>query len=205
MEGSDNTDVHGITIKRRALPDSVEVPLVGLLDRRSRDSIEYFRKAAESPSASGGWTIKALGLIGDSESSEQAYELLKSDNIFVRYSAAVALTQFGQVEDGKQALRELTGATDDQDNGVYRYSAAERLWRLGEREYVDALFQFVNPKSSYASGPAEILADVTGEYFVTQEDWRGWWDREGKAKFPVPNSGQQSNGGDAEKRRAPHS
>ena len=84
LEALSRLDDHGIAVAASDLPRSVEVPLVGLLDRKSKDSIDYFKTQAARVGPTGGWAIKALGLMGIEESSDLAENLLESENIFVR-------------------------------------------------------------------------------------------------------------------------
>lgn len=175
-------DDHGITVSESNLPQSIEVPLVGLLDRTNSDSLAYFRTQATNTCPGGGWAIMALGLIGDKEAGNLAESLLESEDVFVRYSAAVALIHSGKIDLGKQVLRQITRATQD-TSGFYRVAAAERLWRLGDKQYIETIFTVFKTRSAYADGPIDVLADLTGEYFVTEEEWSEWWAKEGKAKY----------------------
>jgi len=175
-------DEHGITVSDTDLPVSVAVPMGGLLDRTSQDSIQRFRKQAASMEPEGGWAVRALGLMHDTQSRALALSLLESDNVFVRYSAACTLINLGEVEHGLQALRSITTAADD-DSGCYRLCAAERLWRLGEKEHIEVIFDLYETRASYADGADGILEDLTGEYFITENEWRQWWNDTGKAKY----------------------
>lgn len=180
-EALSRLDEHGIRVDADELPKSVETPMGQLLDRTDKDSIARIKKQATDMGPAGGWAIKALGLMRV-DTGDQAEILLKSENIFVRYSAAVSLIQFGKSEAGAKALRQITKAQDDA-SGFYRMAAAERLWRMGEKQYIETIFDLFNARSSYADGPIDILEDLTGEYFLTEQEWRRWWDKVGKGKY----------------------
>ena len=181
-------DDHGIRVPPDEVPDVLLVPLAGLVDRTKAESVAHFRELAAGKGAAAGWAIKALGLIGDADSAALAERLLVSKNVFVHYSAAVALMYLGQAAKGKAELRKITDAKAQHDTtGFYRGSAAERLCRLGEWQYFPVLLGLFNARQGYADGPLDVLEDLTGEYFLTLPEWRRWWQRTGKAKFLAKN------------------
>jgi HEAT repeat protein len=104
--------------------------------------------------------------------------------VWIRFSAAVALVQLGEVKEGVDVLYQVADAADD-PTGFYRCRAAEVLVRLGHKKAIESLFQEVArgtlSNSSYT--PLELLEDLTGQYFTTAPEWRRWWQLEqGKGK-----------------------
>ena len=160
---------HHVFLGPDELPDSFHVHSVGEFRWRDPAELERVRDMAERVDRSeGGWAIFALGLVGDHEAIPLARAQLESRNVFVRHSAAVALVQLGQREEGMEALRLITVAEDD-ESGFYRYRAAEDLVRFGEWEAIHVLVDLMEwtDHLGNASGPREILEDLTGRYFPT--------------------------------------
>jgi hypothetical protein len=185
-EALSRLDDHGIRIPPENVPDVLLVPLAGLLDRTEPDSVARFRRlaAGNRDAAFAGWAIKALGLIGDADSVALAERLISSKNVFVRYSAAVALVHLGKAKKGRAELAKIVDARAPDDmTGYYRWSAAERLCRLGDWGYFPVLLGLFNARKGYADGPLGTLEDLTGQYFLTLPEWRRWWERKGKAKL----------------------
>ncbi|HYT88864.1 MAG TPA: hypothetical protein VEL76_09160 [Gemmataceae bacterium] len=172
---------HHHFLDRKALPASFEVPLVGLLQWQAPKHLDRFRAVAKGGDATGGWAIHALGIVGDRETVALARAALQSPNVFTRFSAAVALVQLGERKEGIDALHKITDAADDQ-SWFYRYRAAEVLYRLGDRKAIEVLIQILEAgtRANYSDGPIEILEDLTGRYFLTAAEWRGWWQAEQK-------------------------
>jgi HEAT repeat protein len=121
----------------------------------------------------GGWAIHALGLAADAHAVALARTLRDSGNVFVRYSAAIALVRLGQTKEGTEALLRVTDAADD-ESAFYRIRAAEDLVRLGEPTGLDVLIDLLETRPDHASGPREILEDLTGQYFLTVAEARAW-------------------------------
>lgn len=169
---------HNHFLERKELPASLEVPLVGEFAWQDPKHLERFRNTARTPEAVGGWAIHALGIVGDRDSIPLANNLLSSNNVFTRFSAAMALVQLGEKKAGIDALHKMTDAADD-DTGFYRCRAAEVLVRLGDKKAITVLIQELAASkladSSYSA--AELLADLTGQYFTTAAEWRAWLKR----------------------------
>jgi|GEM_PF-2111883 len=180
-------DEHGIQVSERELHDSISVPIIGLLDRTKPDSVASFRRIAEGEEASAGWAIKALGLIGDKESLPQAAKQLKSDNVFIRYSAAVMLIQLGEAPPGIDALCGIAADVTDK-SAYYRCAAAERLCRMGKWQYLETIIDTIHTRSGYADNSLTILEDLTGVYFPTENEWRQWWQTEGRKKYAADST-----------------
>jgi HEAT repeat protein len=174
---------HTVFVDRQELPESFRVHLVGDFHWQDAGQLARVRRQAESPDADGGWAIHALGLVGDREAVPLARKLLGSPNIFTRFSAARALVQLGQTQEGINALHKLTDARDDV-TGCYRYCSAEILYRLGHRDAIEVLIALMesNIRAGYIDGPLEILEDLTGQYFLTAAEWRRWLNQEKQPK-----------------------
>ena len=175
---------HGVdaALEERTLP--FEVPLAGLLDPNDSASLERMRGLAEGgEGATAGWAIKALGLIGDAPSAPLAAALVDHANVFVRFCAATALTRLDAREEGMKELRALADADTGRDH--YRALAAERLWRLGDKSRADVLLELADPEPQSAYDAGALLEDLTGEFFLTAEAWRAWWDGEGRRRHGV--------------------
>lgn len=174
---------HHHFLKKEELPKSFNVHLHGVFEWQDPKQVARLRAAARLKGAEGGWAIHALGIVGDKDSVPFARALLASDNVFTRFSAAVALVQLGERKDGLAALHKLTDAHDDV-SGFYRYRAAECLVRLGERNAIEVLIGQLESgaRAGYADGPLEVLEDLTGRYFSTAAEWRKWWKTEGRKR-----------------------
>jgi len=134
------------------------------------------------PSATPGWAIRALGLVGDVVSLEAARSLDTYENVFVRYSAALARMQLGDEAAGRERLRSLAADFAADASHWYSALAAERLVRCGEEEFLAALIALIPLRRDYAEGTC-LLEDLTGEFFPTEEGWRAWWHARGGADF----------------------
>ena len=180
---------HHVFLGPEELPDSFYVPFVGDIRWWDPAELERVRDIARRLDVpEGGWAIYALGVVGDNEAIPLARAQLDSKNIFVRHSAALALVQLGQSEEGIEALRLITGAEDD-ESGYYRYRAAEDLVRFGERQALDVLIDLMESRHhlGYASGPREILEDLTGQYFLTAAAARAWAQEEPMSDLQEPD------------------
>jgi hypothetical protein len=170
---------HNVFLDKKELPKSFTVPLVGELEWGDAEQVKKFREAARSKGAVGGWAIHALGIIGDEESVPLARDLLGDDNTFARFSAAVALVQLGEPKPGREALKKLAAAPDVADtSGFYRMRAAECLYRLGDTDAAETLIAMLEAgeRRDYADDPAEVLEDLTDQWFAKPAEWRKWWD-----------------------------
>jgi HEAT repeat protein len=167
---------HNHFLERKDLPRSFHVPFVEVFDWQDAKDVARVRDMARFRGPDGGWAIHALGIIGDKDSLPLARNLLASDNVFTRFSAAMALVQLGERVDGMDALHKLTDAVDDH-TGFYRYRAAEVLYRLGDKKAIETFFQLLESdiRANYVDGPLDILEDLTGEFFSTAAEWRLWW------------------------------
>lgn len=181
---------HSVFLGSEELPDFFHVPLVGDFRWRDPAELERVRNLAGTRDApSGGWAIHALGLVGDDKAIPLARALLKSTNTFVRHSAALALVQLGQRQEGIEALRRITDAGAEEDeSGYYRYRAAEYLARFGERQAIDVLIDLIESRGGYSSGPREILEDLTGQYFLTVAAARAWRQKHSGATRESPTN-----------------
>lgn len=165
---------HQVFLMSEELPDSFDVPIVGEFRWREHADLARVRElAGAGHGGSSGWAIYALGLAGDTRAIPLARAMLDSPNIFDRHSAAMALVQLGQTNEGIAALRRITDASDD-ETGYYRARAAEDLARLGEQQGIDVLVALVEIGADRASGPRELLEDLTGQYFLTVAQARAW-------------------------------
>jgi len=193
-------DEHGVTVRPEELPETIAVPLAGILELRDPASVERMRSRAREGD---GWAILALGLVEDPGSVELALALGDAENPFVRHSAAVALLHLGCEEEARARLRSLAalpggvrgGGRDPTaiaDGGpaarAYWYNAlaAERLVRLGETEFLGRLVELIpEPASPLLIGG--ILEDLTGTFRLTEAEWRAWW-RERRGAETEPSS-----------------
>lgn len=174
---------HDVTLAPKELPKSFDVPLVGDFHWQDPKWVARMRVLAKGPGPQGGWALYALALIGDKQSVATAKRQLKSDNVFVRFTAAIALIRLGEKKEGIDALHRITDARDD-ESGFYRYRAAETLFRAGDREAIQILFQMMERgvRSGYVDGPRDILEDLTGQYFLTAAEGRKWWSEQHRKK-----------------------
>lgn len=171
---------HHIFLSEQELPESFLVPFAGLVKPGDPGSIERTRRMAGGGNmgAGAGWAIKVLGLVKDQEARPLAKKLLESENVFTRFSAAMALLELGEeCEDKQAAIAELKAITKDKSDtsNFYRMRASEVLIRLGYREYFRTLIDAVNKREGYGDSGINVLADLTGEYFATAAEWRVWW------------------------------
>ena len=62
-------------------------------------------------------------------------------------------------------------------DGFYQMRAAERLYRLGDVDAAENLVVMleVGGREGYADGPADLLEDLTDQWFPTPREWRKWW------------------------------
>jgi HEAT repeat protein len=170
---------HNIFLDEKELPRSFTEPLVGALDRDNADDVKKFRAAARGTGPVAGWAIHALGIIGDKESIPIARECLADDNVFTRFSAAMALIQLGEAKAGREALKKMAAAPDLNDkSGFYRMRVDECLYRLGDTDAAADLIAMLESgvRESYADDPADVLEDLTGQWFAAPAEWRKWWD-----------------------------
>jgi HEAT repeat protein len=170
---------HNQFLDRKDLPATFHVHFVGVFDWNNAQELQRVRDMARSSGPDGGWAIHALGIVGDKESIATAKTLLASNNVFTRFSAAVALVQLGERQAGIDALHGVTDARDDAID-YYRLRAAEVLYRLGEKKAIETLFAVheSNKLREHLFGPLEILEDLTGQFFSTAAEWREWWRRQ---------------------------
>lgn len=181
----DTLAAHGVFVDAPELPASFSVPICGLYDRDNPDSIRRIREIAATDDAPGGWAIRALGLVRDPATVRLARQRRASPNPFTRFSAALALQAAGQTDEAAAAFTALLPARDG-EYGVYRMYAAEALVRAGHREYLTALIDQYDQgllKDS-ASGPAEILEDLTGVRLPDPASYRQWCQK----NAPKPHS-----------------
>ena len=172
---------HDPLLHPEELSKSFTVPLVGDLDAKNAQQIAAFRKAAGAGGAEAGWAIHALSLIGDKESAPLAKALLDSTNVFTRFSAATALVRLGEAKTGREELKQMAAAADPRDpSGYYRMCAAECLYRLGDRDAAENIIVMLetHARDDYADGTAEVLEDLTDQWFPTPQEWRKWWDKQ---------------------------
>jgi len=158
-EGVQRLWEHGLPLRREELPDSFEVPLIGLVRKAEPPGGEVLERP-DDPSA--GWAIHVLGLLEHGESAPAARRLLSSKNLFIRFSAAAALLRMGDEPAGTAVLVEIAQTPVDPGESFYRVRAAEILVRGGRREYRDVLVEMVRrgERRDYADGPAQILDDL---------------------------------------------
>jgi HEAT repeat protein len=177
-------------LDRKEVPASFEAPLVGMVVGQDPKHLNRLRELAKTLDATGGWAIHILGILGDREAMPLARAALQSQNVFTRFSAAVALVRLGERQEGVDALHKITDAADDQTD-FYRCRAAEVLYRLGDRKAALVLIQVLEKgmRAAYAYGPVELLEDLTGQYFTTAAEWRTWWQASEKKAQPKRRTG----------------
>jgi len=171
---------HGIFLSADEVPESYEVPLVGLCEPGDPDSLASFRAiAAGNPNvAKAGWAITALAVAKDEAAIDLLGPLTDSENVFVRFSAAVGYLELGQEETGLELLVGITKPdTDQSGSAYYRQKSAELLVRAGQREYLETIIETTSHLFSQGSSDSgiSILADLTGRYFATPKEWSAWW------------------------------
>jgi HEAT repeat protein len=170
---------HQVFVPRDELPASFHVAahFIGEFRWQDPQQLERIRAMARTLDAEAGWAIRALALVHDKETLGLARAQVKSNNVFVRHCAAMALVQLGRKQEGIDLLHRITDAQDD-ETGYYRCRAAEDLFRLGERKAIEVLFDVMERKirKDYMDDiPRDILEDLTGQYFLTAAEGRAWW------------------------------
>jgi len=172
---------HHIFLDLKEVPDVVEVHPGKLLDLENPESMAWAWKstaAANRDSPGAGWAISALALFKDRDVPAAARGLLSSKNIFVRFSAAMALLELGEEAEAAAELEKIVDASAAEDaSGFYRSRAAEVLVRLGRREHLGTLIQVTAERAGagYADSGHAVLCDLTGRYFATAAEWQRWW------------------------------
>lgn len=169
-----------ILVEPNALPQSVLIPLHGIISPRSERDLARLRSFAGSPpigppdprlvvgrEAERGWALKALAAFRDSAVPQLARALTESPNVFNRYTAAVALLE----SDRPRALGLLREITKTQES-FYRWSAAAVLCREGEESALwilrDQLAQ-ANPEEQFRI--ADTLEELTGFFSADPNEW----------------------------------
>ena len=169
---------HGVFLSVDELPESFNAPIAGLCRPSDPESLKRIRAiaAADPHSANAGWAVTALAVAKDQAAIDLLGPLTDSENVFVRFSAALAYLELGRPETGLGLLRGIA-ETDREQSGYYKLRAAEQLVRSGETEYLGTLIAATSRRSGmgYADAGISILEDLTGEYFPTPEEWSAWW------------------------------
>jgi len=181
---------HGIFLAAGELPESFDVPLVGACRPGDEKSLAALRRiVAANPHPAAGWAASALAVAKDARALELLKPLTGSRNVFVRYAAAVAYLELGRRETALPLLRGIA-TTDTEQSGFYRLCSAEMLVRFEGQKYMGLLIEAATGRvrHGYADAGIDVLADLTGEYFATPEEWRAWWRKRPAATRPAPAS-----------------
>jgi len=171
---------HGVFLRKDELPESYQVPIVGLCRPKAPKSLQRLRKMLADPNdVRAGWAVTALAAAKDSNVLEWANRLAGSRNVFVRFSAACACLELGQRDKALKLIRTIAD-TDHEASGFYKMSAAELMVRHGYKEYIGTLIEAVAGRfgQGYADAGIGVLADLTGKYYPTPSEWKAWWDEQ---------------------------
>ena len=114
---------------------------------------------------------------------------LKSDNPYVRYTAAKAFRFLGKVDDATPTLKELAKVYTHH----YTVLAMQELVRAGHKEYLGTLIDLLgqiedlgNSENPNAESTQMLILAVlereTGTYKTTGNEWSKWWNGNSGAK-----------------------
>ncbi|GAA0453871.1 HEAT repeat domain-containing protein [Halococcus dombrowskii] len=177
MFGSEFMEEHCIeSLKRMGAPEAYDVmeeraqkrnkPPIEVLgkigDDRALDTLHEYIEGESDPALQK-VTIKAIGEIGSTESTQAVADRLVADNETVRSNAARALGLIGDT----RAIAPLADVLSDDDSNAVRASAAWALNQIGTENALDAAREHADDRSFLVQSEAEkadhALADENGD------------------------------------------
>lgn len=177
MFGSEFMEEHCIeSLKRMGAPEAYDVmeeraqkrnkPPIEVLgkigDDRALDTLHEYIEGESDPALQK-VTIKAIGEIGSTESTQAVADRLVADNETVRSNAARALGLIGDT----RAIAPLGDVLSDDDSNSVRASAAWALNQIGTENALDAAREHADDRSFLVQSEAEkadhALADENGD------------------------------------------
>ena len=177
MFGSEFMEEHCIeSLKRMGAPEAYDVmeeraqkrnkPPIEVLgkigDDRALDTLHEYIEGESDPALQK-VTIKAIGEIGSTESTQAVADRLVADNETVRSNAARALGLIGDT----RAIAPLADVLSDDDSNSVRASAAWALNQIGTENALDAAREHADDRSFLVQSEAEkadrALADENGD------------------------------------------
>ncbi|EMA52138.1 HEAT repeat domain-containing protein [Halococcus thailandensis] len=177
MFGSEFMEEHCIeSLKRMGAPEAYDVmeeraqkrnkPPIEVLgkigDDRALDTLHEYIEGESDPALQK-VTIKAIGEIGSTESTQAVADRLVADNETVRSNAARALGLIGDT----RAIAPLADVLSDDDSNAVRASAAWALNQIGTENALDAAREHADDRSFLVQSEAEkadhALADGNGD------------------------------------------
>ncbi|EMA47702.1 PBS lyase HEAT domain-containing protein repeat-containing protein [Halococcus morrhuae DSM 1307] len=177
MFGSEFMEEHCIeSLKRMGAPEAYDVmeeraqkrnkPPIEVLgkigDDRALDTLHEYIEGESDPALQK-VTIKAIGEIGSTESTQPVADRLVADNETVRSNAARALGLIGDT----RAIAPLADVLSDDDSNAVRASAAWALNQIGTENALDAAREHADDRSFLVQSEAEkadhALADENGD------------------------------------------
>ena len=177
MFGSEFMEEHCIeSLKRMGAPEAYDVmeeraqkrnkPPIEVLgkigDERALDTLHEYIEGESDPALQK-VTIKAIGEIGSTDSTQPVADRLVADNETVRSNAARALGLIGDT----RAISPLADMLEDDDSNSVRASAAWALNQIGTESALDAAREHADDRSFLVQSEAEkadrALADENGD------------------------------------------
>lgn len=177
MFGSEFMEEHCIeSLKRMGAPEAYDVmeeraqkrnkPPIEVLgkigDDRALDTLHEYIEGESDPALQK-VTIKAIGEIGSTDSTQPVADRLVADNETVRSNAARALGLIGDT----RAIAPLGDVLSDDDSNSVRASAAWALNQIGTENALDAAREHADDRSFLVQSEAEkadrALADENGD------------------------------------------
>jgi ElaB/YqjD/DUF883 family membrane-anchored ribosome-binding protein len=135
-------------------------------DDRALDTLHEYIEGESDPALQK-VTIKAIGEIGSTESTQAVADRLVADNETVRSNAARALGLIGDT----RAIAPLADVLSDDDSNSVRASAAWALNQIGTENALDAAREHADDRSFLVQSEAEkadhALADENGDTAAT--------------------------------------
>ncbi|WP_202593533.1 HEAT repeat domain-containing protein [Halococcus sediminicola] len=165
MFGSDFMEEHCIeSLKRMGAPEAYDVmeeraqkrnkPPIEVLgkigDDRALDTLHEYIEGESDPALQK-VTIKAIGEIGSTDSTQPIADRLVAENETVRSNAARALGLIGDT----RAISPLSDVLSDDDSNSVRASAAWALNQIGTEKALDAAREHANDRSFLVQSEAE--------------------------------------------------
>jgi hypothetical protein len=165
MFGSDFMEAHCIeSLKRLGTPEAYDameqraqkrdkppIEVLGKIgDERALDTLHEYIEGESDPALQK-VTIKAIGEIGSSDSTQPVADRLVADNETVRSNAARALGLIGDT----RAIAPLADVLDGDESNSVRASAAWALNRIGTERALDAAREHENDRSFLVQSEAE--------------------------------------------------
>lgn len=162
-----------------------------LRGEESQDSRDDFpRTSIKRPGPQAGSAIQLLGLLGDRSDVARLRPLLDSENIFIRFSAAIALINLGGTRSGIEGLNRIAQAEPEPSNHVYVTNALLTLRRSGDKTAVYRYLDYLavleaddehHARLHYTQG-LEELGQLFGIWRDDIESWRSWWEKHRRAE-----------------------